>query len=130
MNRQLLIAVAVCLLILIAAFALGQQWTQQAIVTVSNEFVVGTTVLPAGTYSVRTPTASHNIVMLTNTETGASALATDVDIYNKAGNNEKTNFVFVRDKDGRQVLHQIWITGDTHGHDLIHEKGLPEPESH
>lgn len=128
MKKQLFIATGVCLLILIAAFAFSQQWTQQAIVNVPNEFVVGTTVLPAGTYSVKTSSGTNNVI-LTNRETGASAVAMYVDIYNKPDmNNEESNLVFVRDENGRQVLHQVWIVGDSHGHDLLHEKGLPEPQ--
>ncbi len=128
MKRQLFIGAGVCLLILIASFALSQQWTQQAKVSVGFEFVVGDTVLPAGTYWVSTATEANNLLRLVNTETGASALASNIDIHNKPHSlNQNSNLVFVIDQSGRHVLHQVWITGDSHGHNLLHEKGLPEP---
>jgi hypothetical protein len=36
--------------------------------------------------------------------------------------------VLVLDAQGRHVLHHVWITGPGHGHDLTHEKGIPEPK--
>jgi hypothetical protein len=127
-KRQYWIAAGVFLLILVAVFAFSQQWVQQATVKATHEFVVGSTVLPAGTYSVKTATESNNLIMLVNNETGASASAMNIDIYNKPNTyNENSRLVFVVDKSGRQVLHQIWIFGDNHGHDLVHQKDIPEP---
>jgi len=126
-NRRYWIAAGVFLLILIAVFAFSQQLTQHARVSVPFEFVVGTTVLPAGTYSVSMPVAGTSQIVLTNTETGASAVASNIDISAKGMYNENSNLVFVLDSSGRHVLHQIWINGQSHGHDLLHEKSLPEP---
>lgn len=126
MKNHILIAIGVYLLI--AGLAFSQQWTQQARVTVGFEFVVGDTVLPAGTYSISTATEANNLLMFVNSETGASAMASNIDIYNKPHTfNENSNLVFVMDQSGRHVLHQVWITGDSHGHNLLHEKELPEP---
>lgn len=128
MKRQFFIAAGVCLLIVIASFAFSQQWPQQARVTVGFEFVVGNTVLPAGTYWISTATEANNLLRFVNSETGASAMASNIDIYNKPHTvNENSNLVFVMDQSGRHVLHQVWIGGDSHGHNLLHEKGLPEP---
>lgn len=109
--------------------ASGQQWTQQVTVTVPFEFVVGTTVLPAGSYGVSTPVGeSSSLLMFTNKETGAAAFATNIDLsLNAHAYNQASNLVFVLDTQGRYVLHQVWITGDSHGHDLVHKKGIAEP---
>jgi hypothetical protein len=127
MKRQLLLAAGICLVILVAVLAMGQQWTQQARVSVPFEFVFGTTVLPAGNYSVSTPAGGTTQIMFTNTRTGASAVANNIDISMKGMNNENSNLVFVLDASGRHVLHQVWIKDQSHGHDLLHEKGIPEP---
>jgi hypothetical protein len=65
--------------------------------------------------------------MFTNTRTGASAVATNIDVSMKGMNNENSNLVFVLDASGRHVLHQVWIMGQSHGHDLLLGKGIPEP---
>lgn len=83
MKRQFFIAGGVFLLIAIAIFAFSQQWVQRATVNVPHEFVVGTTVLPAGTYLVKTTMEGNNLVLIVNKETGASASAINLDIRNK-----------------------------------------------
>lgn len=128
MKKHLFIAAGVCLLILIAIFAFSQQWTQQVKVTVPFEFVVGNTVLPAGDYWVSTSMRSSSVLMLTNTRTKAQAITSNINIgVNAGGYNESSSLVFVLDAGGRHVLHQIWIAGQSHGHNIVHEKGLPEP---
>lgn len=128
MKKHLFIAAGVCLLILIAIFAFSQQWTQQVKVTVPFEFVVGNTVLPAGDYWVSTSLRSSSVLMLTNTRTKAQAITSNINIgVNAGGYNESSSLVFVLDAGGRHVLHQIWIAGQSHGHNIVHEKGLPEP---
>jgi hypothetical protein len=128
MKKQILIGAGVLLLMLVAVFAFSQTWVQVATVNVPHEFVVGTTVLPAGTYSVKTAAASSHLIMLVNNDSGATAFATNINIHNNPNTyNEDSHLVFVREEGGRQVLHQVWISGDAHGHNLVHEKGLPEP---
>ncbi len=127
MKKAILMVAGTCLLI--AGVASGQQWTQQARVSVPFEFVVGTTVLPAGSYTVSTPTGeSSSLLMFRNAETGAAAFASNIDISVKPHEyNQTSSLVFVLEPGGRHVLHQVWITGDSHGHDLMHEKGVPQP---
>lgn len=128
MKRQIFIGAGVLFLILVAVFAFSQEWLQVATVNVPHEFAVGTTVLPAGTYLVKTAGNGSHVIMLVNKKTGASAWATHIDISNKPNTyNQNSRLVFVPDRSGRQVLHQVWITDDAHGHDVVHEKGLPEP---
>lgn len=123
--KKVLILAGLCLAL--GGLAFGQ-WTQQARVSVPFEFVVGNTVLPAGTYSVSTPFGGTDQIMINNAETGATAVATNIDVSGKDMYNENSNLVFVLDPSGRRVLHQIWIKSQSHGHDLVHEKGLPEPK--
>lgn len=126
MSKQVLSVVA-CLLM--TGLAFGQRWTQQVKISVPYEFVVGNTVLEAGTYWVRLASETSSVLMLTNTQTGASLLASNTNIsggiYNT--NNEQTRLVFAMDASGRQVLHQIWIAGQSHGHDLMTQASLSEP---
>lgn len=124
MNKWVLIA-ALCFLI--APPGYGQN--ARATITVPFEFTVGQTVLPAGTYIVSMPLGSTSVVQLTSTNSSAYARASNIDVSLPIGKfyNETSNLVFVREK-GRTVLHQIWIVGQDHGHDLIHQKELPEPK--
>ncbi len=127
MKKQMLFVAAMCLLL--TGLAVGQHWTQQATISVPFEFVVGTTVLPAGSYGVSTPVGiSSSLLKFTNTETGASAFASNIDLSLKGhAYNQTSSLVFVLDEQGRHVLHQVWIMGDSHGHDLAHKKGIAEP---
>lgn len=124
MNKWVLIAV---LIFLIAAPGYGQN--ARATIIVPFEFTVGQTALPAGTYIVSMPLGSNSVIQLTSTTSSAYARTSNIDVSLPIGkfHNETSNLVFVREN-GRTVLHQIWIVGQDHGHDLIHEKGLPEPK--
>ena len=125
--KKLLMLAGVCLLI--GGLAFGQNWTPQARVEVPFEFVVGATVLPAGTYVVSTPAGGTSLIMFTNTESGQTSSASNIDISVKPHSfNPTSSLVFVLDAQGRHVLHQVWITGQSHEHDLTHEKGIPEPK--
>lgn len=128
MKKPIVITAGVCLLV--AGFAFGQKWTQQARVSVPFEFVVGETVLPAGTYTISTPSGvSASVIKFASMETGAAAFASNIDVSVKAhAYNQTSSLVFVLDASNRHVLHQVWITGDSHGHDLMHKKGLPQPQ--
>lgn len=129
MKKQLLFGAVVFLLL--SGLASAQRWTQQARVSVAFEFVVGSTSLPAGDYFVSTPEGmSGSVIKLTNVETGDNVFASNINVSLKKADrfNQSSNLVFVLDSQGRHVLHQVWIVGDDHGHDLIHQKGLPEPQ--
>lgn len=125
--KKLLMVAGVCLVL--ARFAFGQ-WTQQARVNVPFDFIVGSTVLPAGTYTLSTrPGESGAVLKFANTDTGVAAFAGNIDISVKPHTyNQTSSLVFVLDAQGRHVLHQVWIMGDSHGHDLKHEKGIAEPK--
>lgn len=125
--KKILMVTGVCLLI--GGLAFGQNWTPQARVEVPFEFVVGENALPAGTYVVSTPAGGNSQIMFTNTENGKTAFASNIDISVKPHASDPTSsLVFVQDAQGRHVLHQVWVTGQGHGHDLTHEKGIPEPK--
>ncbi len=125
--KKLLMVAGVFLLI--GGLAFGQNWTPQARVEVPFEFILGETVLTAGTYVVSTPAGGNTLIMFTNTETGKAAFASNIDISVKPhAFNPTSSLVFVLDAQGRHVLHQVWVTGQGHGHDLTHEKGIAEPK--
>lgn len=126
MKKRAVIVAAVCLLI--AGFALGQRWTEKAKVSVPFEFMVGNTLLPAGNYLVSTPDGSNSLLRFTNTDTGVEVFATNIDVSAKGMYNKNSNLVFVLDSNGRQVLHQLWVHDEGHGHDLVHQKDLLEPQ--
>jgi len=125
--KKLLLVAGVCFLI--GGLAFGQNWTPQARVEVPFEFVVGETALPAGTYVVSTRPGSTSVIMFTNTENGKASFASNIDVSAKTHHfNPTSNLVFVVDAQGRHVLHQVWVLGQEHGHDLMHEKGIAEPK--
>ncbi len=129
MKKAILFVAAVC--VLLSGLAFAQKWTQKAKVSVPFDFVVGTTSLPAGDYFVSTPEGmSGSVLHFTNIETGAGAFASNIDVSVKKADrsNPTSNLIFVLDSQDRHVLHQIWLFDDDHGHDLIHPKGVPEPQ--
>lgn len=125
--KKLLMVAGACLLI--GGLAFGQNWTPQARVEVPFEFTVDETVLPAGTYVVSTPAGGNSQIMFTNTQNGKAAFASNIDVSVKPhAFNPTSSLVFVLDAQGRHVLHQVWVTGQGHGHDLGHKKGIAEPK--
>lgn len=126
-SRLLLALTGACLLLAGAAFA---QWQPRATVYVPFEFVVGNTVLPAGSYTVMAQSGKiTSQLMFRNKHTGAAAIAQNIDIGMPANTYvENSNLVFVLDASGRHVLHEVWMAGDGHGHNLVHEAGIPEPK--
>lgn len=129
MKKTVLSAAMMCLLLSGLAFA--QKWTQQVKVSVPFEFVVGTTALPAGDYAVSTPLGtSGSMIKFTNIATAAGAFASNINVSVKKADhvNKTCSLVFVLDSQGRHILHQVWIADDDHGHDLVHQKGIPEPQ--
>lgn len=129
MKKATLVVAAMC--VLLSGLAFAQKWTQKAKVSVPFEFVVGTTVLPPGDYFVSTPEGmSGSVIHFTNVETGAGAFASNLNVSVKKAvrSNPTSNLIFVLDSQDRHVLHQIWLFDDDHGHDLLHQKGVPEPQ--
>ncbi len=113
-----------------AGLAFGQQWQPKSKTYIPFDFVVGDRVLSAGNYSVNMQVGhSSSQLMFRNVETGAGAFANNADVgtIKPTSYVESSILVFVLEPDGRHVLHQVWLPGDSHGHDLVHKAGLAEP---
>ncbi len=126
MKKGVLLA-GLCLIL--ATLAFGQQWQSVAKSYIGFDFMVGDTALPAGTYYVSTQVGHDTSrLMLRNVETGAGVFANTSDLgLSRPNTVENSTLVFVQDADGRYILHQVWLAGDSHGHDLLHEAGFAEP---
>ena len=129
MKARLVILAVLSLLLSGSAFAQsGSSWSVVANFDAPFDFVVSGTTLPAGHYTVSTYSTA-TALLIKNVDTGQSAFALNKN--NKLSGNpdkthETTKVVFGLNSDGRQVLHQISITGDDHTHDLIHDTSVSE----
>lgn len=126
-SRTLTLAILACLLLL-AVPAAGQatppgmqtQWRT----SVPFEFYVGDTLLPAGDYTVLSDPA-NGLLVIRNEATGHIVLrfTKNIDLAEPVA---KTEWTFVT-TGGKHVLHQLWMAGDLHGHDVLHGQEVPEP---
>ncbi len=126
MKARLMILAIISLLLAGSAVA-QNSWTKVATFDVPFDFVVNGTTLPSGSYVVRTYMLG-NTLMVQNVDTGQSVISNNNIML--TGNPDKihetTKVVFGLNSDGRQVLHQISITGDDHAHDLTHDQSVTE----
>ena len=111
--------VGVMLLLLCIQSAYGQSWKTVARIDVPFEFVVGSTVLPAGTYAVRLDVQAQTLSLFNQDEgRSATSLVHDISPSSSAAAEFPT---LIFDFDGhRHVLHQVTVSGDDRIHDLIH----------
>ena len=109
--------------------AFGQGSGTKCTAKIPFDFVVGSTVLPAGDYALRT--AGMNCFVIQNKETGAAAFVFSRDILLGPTGSPARNTKWVFAHDGnRHVLHQVMVEGDDHVHDLIHGREIAElPET-
>ncbi len=127
MKARLMILAIISLLLAGSAVA-QNSWIKVATFDVPFDFIVNGTTLPSGSYVVRTYTPG-NTLMVQNVDTGQSVISNNNNIMlpgNPDKIHETTKVVFGLNSDGRQVLHQICITGDDHTHDLIHGSEVTE----
>lgn len=128
MKARLMILALVSLLLAGSAFAQsGNSWRLVADFDAPFDFVVRGTALPAGHYTVSTySTGSGILIKNVDTKQSVFALNKDITLTGNPSTHETTKVVFGLNSDGRQVLHQICITGDDHTHDLIHGSDVTE----
>ena len=112
-------------LLLGAVAVFGQGWETKAISKVPFDFVVGSTVLPAGDYAIRTVTDDPQCLLIQNTQTCAAAFARSRDILlSPPGSTAPSPKLVFAHGGNRYVLHQLqW---DNHVHDLIHGTEIAE----
>ena len=125
-TRVLILGIIACLL-LVAVPASAQatppgmqtQWRT----SVPFEFWVGEARLPAGDYTVLSDPAT-GLLVIRNDTTGHLVLryTQNIQVKEPASKTEWT-FLTVGDK---HVLHQLWMMGDPHGHDVLHGQDVPE----
>jgi hypothetical protein len=129
MKKAILLA-GILTLFLCVVPALGESWETKAKTNVPFEFMAGDTVLPAGVYTVQTAITSPSRLIITNKETGASAIVSSLDIILSSSRSMApiTKMVFAYDG-SRHVLHQVVIKGDDHVHDLLHGAEIAELEA-
>ncbi len=121
-TRYVVLLVLACLAL--APAATPQYLPQMTQITVPFEFYVNDTLLPSGTYTI-TADAGKEMISLTNRDTGQTVSTFENDIETPTAF-EKPKLVFVNDN-GRHILHQVALGGDSHIHDLLHEPGVKEP---
>ncbi len=127
MRARILILGALVCLLLVVVPAMGQATTAavqtQWRTTVPYEFWVGNTALPAGDYTILSDPFT-GLLVFRNESTGRLLLRYTRNIDVKAPV-EKSELKFMV-SGGKQVLHQLWMQGDMHGHDVLHGQEVPE----
>ncbi|HKW26975.1 MAG TPA: hypothetical protein VJN48_14405 [Terriglobales bacterium] len=123
MKARILIFLVVVSLLLVITPAVSQVIEANWAANVPFDFVVGDTQMPAGEYIVKSNPQTLRLTVI-NKETRKQAFVFTRDIENLKPN-EKTVLIFQRDGD-RHVLHQIWKTGEGHGHDVVHGSDVIE----
>lgn len=116
--KKLVTLAGIVFVLFCTQLAFGQFWQTMAKTEVPFEFVMGGTVLPAGTYDVRLDPQTQT-VSLYNLDNSLSAIAPVHNIYLSSDYAHSTKLVFAFDGQ-RHVLHQFELGGDNHIHDVIH----------
>ncbi len=115
--KRLLFAVSI-LLFLCCAPCMAQSMSGQTVrVNVPFDFIYNDTSYPAGQYMIKLETAGDKIFIGNADQWMVISHTTDI---LRGSPNTETHLVF-SDKDGKHYLHQVWIQGETHGHDLLHK---------
>ena len=116
MTRKSLLAVAVCLL---SVLAVGFAQSLDLKVTFQHPVSVGSVTLPAGDYTIRELKASSStpvLVFRSADGTSVSALASIVSEPNR----ETTDQVILRQVGDSYQLERIWLAGQNIGYEFMH----------
>lgn len=119
MKIQWMLLPALWVLLLGSAIA-QNDFTQKMTGNVTFDFVVNGTTFPKGEYIVSAPSDGHRFLIQNKTQPqyATFVLNTDLPLTSYKVHNQ-TKMVFVR-TNGQHVLHQIYLEGDNHTHDIIH----------
>lgn len=126
MKTRALMCAVLGMFLALPAFA-QQEWSGGLRVHVPFDFVVRDISMPAGDYRVAVNSNGHmfEIQNRNNPEFMAYMMSNDIrlkpDTYQA-----RTKLTFVKEQNGRHVLHQICIQDDTHTHDIVHDKNVVE----
>ena len=90
------------------------------------QFVVNHTTFPVGEYVVSTNTDGHRLILQNNTEPKYVILvATENIILNQSEIQNQGRMIFALNN-GQHVLHQVYLAGDNHTHDIVHGSDVIE----
>jgi len=100
----------------------AQAWSQQVVnADISFEFFVNGTLMPPDHYRISFD-QMRGTMELQNSREQVTVLYRREDLQNRQVGN--VELIFRKDGD-RTVLHQVWIPGDTHVHDVVHSSSIP-----
>ena len=117
----------VALCTLFAGSAIAQTLFLPALTTnVPFDFVVNHTTLPAGEYLVSANNDGHRLVIQNKADPQYAIFVANNDIVlNQSQIRDQGKMVFAV-SNGQRVLHQIYLAGDNHTHDIMHASDVPE----
>ncbi len=125
MTKHCFLIPAVCLIL--AGTAFSQTWSSPKLTSdVPYDFVVNGTMLPAGTYLVRTDRTGHGFVIQNRDKPEYAAIVNNNSIILPPDQTQGSTVLAFTFSDGQYVLHQIRIEMDDHIHDIIHGQHVPE----
>lgn len=87
-------------------------------------FYVGTREFPAGEYVFKSTDTPGNLLCISTGANSNTRYKMTADIR-KTQLVKDSKLVFLND-DGKMVLHQVWIAGDNHVHDILHGTAVRE----
>ena len=115
MKRQVFSLISLLSLLLLAGSAIAQ--TVRVRANVPFNFTVGNKTLPAGMYSIRTIGDRGMTTLLVQAQDGHSSIMTNSNAAENLKPADKTKLVF-NQYGNRYFLSQIWVAGETRGHQL------------
>ena len=114
-----------CLLFAESAFA-GNSWTTVSTTYVPFDFVVNGQTLPAGNYAVRTHDTGRRLLIQNIDNPEYATILANNDVWlSPSARPERGNLIFSLNN-GQHVLHQIYIAGNNHTHDIVHGNEVAE----
>jgi hypothetical protein len=115
MKRQAFSLVSLLTLLLVAGSAFAQ--TVHVRGNIPFNFAVGNKTLPAGTYDVGTIDTRNSKILLLKARDGNTSMMLNSNAAENLKPADKTKLVF-NQYGNRYFLSQIWVAGETRGHQL------------
>ena len=125
MMKTLLLLPVLCALF-VGSAATQTVFMEATTVDVPFDFVVNHTTLPAGKYVVSVNTDGRRLIIQNKTEPryGIFLVNNNISVAESQIQNQ-SKMVFAIN-DGKHVLHQVYLAGDNHIHDILHRNDVIE----
>ena len=120
-----------CLLVFVCTLFAGSAIAQTQFIPaltaqVPFDFVVNHTSLPAGEYLVSANNDGHRLVIQNKAEPRYAIFVANNNILLNESNIKNQGKMVFAVSNGEHVLHQVYLAGDNHTHDILHASDVAE----